>query len=311
MHIPFESTISGAYRFGFTRILTVIGIVWFPVLLMFAIMGGLFYALAPAFIDFFKHLPQEGQPADPVRLAAFLRAFFTAYAVVLPVFVIGSAIARVGVMRAALGQIEGPVFFFFSLGGQVWRLVGAYILLMLAAWALGVAFVIGGAALWYGLNAAAPALATLIVTLGGIAAGCFVIYAFVRTYFFLPAIVVAENTIGLGRSWELGRGNFWRIVGIVLMIYRPVSFAIGIVNSTIMQVTVMPTVLQHAGAAQTPAENLAVMHEMFGAFLRYLPYFIGMQIVQMVLLFGIDGGAVATAYKLVTEAASGREGMAV
>ena len=304
MHIPFETTIAGAYRFGFTRLLAVIGAVWFPILLMTAVLGGMFYMLAPAFADFFQHLPEKAQPVDSARVEAIMRAVWTAEAVAIPVFMVFSAMARVGVMRVALDQDDAPRFIFFSLGGQVWRLIGAYLLLFLAFYALGIAFVLGGVAVWFGLHATAPGIAALLLTIGGIAAGCFLIYAFVRTYFFLPAIVVAEGSLGLARSWALGRGNFWRIVGIVLVVYLPVSFVVGTVNSTIMQITIMPEVMRHAGAAQTPEQMQAMIRAILAAAVRFLPYFGALQIVQLILFFGIDGGAVATAYKAVTNPAS-------
>jgi hypothetical protein len=299
MHIPFEQTITGAYRFGFTKILSVIGVAWFPMLILAAIAGGVGYMFGPQLLDFFQHLPAAGDKPDPARAFEMFRLLGLFYLIFLPAFIVVTAMIRVGLMRKALGLIEGPVFVFFSLGAQVWRLIGAYILLMLALYALGIALAIGDVAVWGALHAAAPAAAAPVVTIVGIVAGCFVIYAFVRTFFFLPAVVVAEDLIGLGRSWELGGGNFWRIVGIVLIVYLPIGFAMSIVNSSIMQ-TIMPAIMQHAADAHTPAQSQAVVREMFGALARVLPYFGGLWLVQTVLTLGIDVGAVATAYRAVT-----------
>lgn len=305
MHIPFETAIAGGYRFGFTRILTVIGIVWFPMLVLFAILGGVGYLVMPTFLDFLQHLPPPaaGHPPkpDPAQMFALFRIIGAVYLVVLPVIFLFAAMTRVGVMRAALGLNERPVFFFFSLGAQVWRLIAAYILLGLAIYAVVIAVALGGVALWSALHDSAPGLFGALAVVGGIALFCFAIYAFVRTYFFLPAIVVAENRIGLGRSWTLGGGNFWRIVGIGLIVSLPITFAGQIVAQTIMQATVMPQILQHAGGPQTPQQIPALFHALFPVFLRVLPYLAGIQIVQMILLLGVDGGAVASAYKAVTQ----------
>jgi len=308
MHIPFERTITAGYRFGFTRILTVIGIVWFPMLLMVSILGGLLYLQLPAFVDFFQHLPPKGQQPDPVRTAEMLRGFFAIYAVLFPVLFIFSAMMRIGVMRKALGLMEGPTFIFFSLGGQVWRLIGAYFLLGIGIWVYSLVSIIACGILGVTLHAAAPAWGVPAVVITGIALTCFGIYVAVRTFFFLPAVVVAEDVLGLGRSWELGAGNFWRIIGVVLVVYLPVMFAVGIINQTIMQATIMPVILQHAGSGepQTPAQTAAMLREIFSLLGRYLPYFAIVYILQTVLLIGIDVGAVAAAYKAVT----GREGEA-
>ncbi len=45
--IPFERTIASAYRFAFTNILSIIGIGWFPFLLLAALIGGLIYLWLP------------------------------------------------------------------------------------------------------------------------------------------------------------------------------------------------------------------------------------------------------------------------
>jgi len=47
MKIPFERTVAGAYRFAFANILSILGIGWFPVVLLGLIFAGLVYTLLP------------------------------------------------------------------------------------------------------------------------------------------------------------------------------------------------------------------------------------------------------------------------
>src|SRR5262249_36729427 len=141
----------------------------------------------------------------------------------------------------------------FSLGSQVWRLIGSYLLTLLLVW--GGAIVAGAliGVIYYLLAKAAPAAAGPVAGLLAIAAFVYLVYAFVRVYFFVPAVVVAENHIGIRRSWHLGRGNFWRIVGIVLIMTIPVGIAAQMIEGPILQFGMgdMQTVL---GPSPTPEE---------------------------------------------------------
>jgi hypothetical protein len=300
MRIPFERTIAGAYRFARSNILSVIGIAWFPYLILLAAIAGAAYLFGPQMWDFIRTAQQNPGKPDPARLRMFVEMIGLIYLALIPLFIVISAMVQVGVMRKALGLHEGPEFIFFSLGSQVWRLIGGYLLLGLIAYGGAIAVALLGAFVWNLIHAAQPALATPIIVIAGIAMGLFLIYAVVRTYFFLPAVVVAENRIGLGRSWQLGGGNFWRIIGIVLVIYLPVAFAVSIVNSSIMQLTIMPVIVQHSGP-HTPAEQQQALKDLLAAFVRFLPYFGVLQLAQLVLLAGLNGGAVATAYRSVSD----------
>ncbi len=60
------------------------------------------------------------------------------------------------------------------------------------------------------------------------------IYAFFRFWFFLPAVVVAEDRFGLGRSWTVGGGNVARAIVIFLAIAFSVEIVFGILMSFFM-----------------------------------------------------------------------------
>ena len=112
--IPFERTIASAYSFAFRNILSILGIAWFPYLLLTAIGAAFFYVFGRQFFDFFTALPAKGH-ADPATILRVMRPFFLAYAILLPAIVLVSAMVSVGVLRKALGLHPGPVFVFFSL----------------------------------------------------------------------------------------------------------------------------------------------------------------------------------------------------
>jgi hypothetical protein len=54
------------------------------------------------------------------------------------------------------------------------------------------------------------------------------LFTFVRFGFFLPFVALKGNSIGLGKSWQATKGNFWRIFGIFLvmgLIYSIISIS--------------------------------------------------------------------------------------
>jgi hypothetical protein len=298
MKIPFERTIAGAYRFVFTNFFSILGIGWFPYLLLSGIVGGLIYYLAPSFMQTIQLLQvQKPDPADAMRLGI---AVLGAEGIIVPVFLLISAMVTVGVMRKALGQHPGPVFFFFSLGGQVWRLIGSYLLILVLAW--GAAIVAGGliGLGYFLLSKVAPAAAAPITVLLGIAAFLYWIYAFVRVYFFVPAVVVAENHVGIRRSWHLGRGNFWRIIGIMLIMTIPIGIAAQTIEGPILQFGLGGSVQAQLGPHPSPEDLRNLVSLLFAAVKKVGPILLLIQLVHLVLLSGLMGGAVANAYNLVT-----------
>ncbi|MBS0472782.1 MAG: hypothetical protein JSR60_17055 [Proteobacteria bacterium] len=304
MKIPFEATISGAYRFAFTNILSIVGIAWFPSVVLCALVGGMIYLSLPELAAFINAISQSkggGAPPPPTLLPAMF-GLFGRYFVLFILLIVYEAMVSVGVMRKALGQHPGPVFFFFSLGGQVWRLIGSYMLLLLIGYGMGLLLIFVVAIIGYVLHQTLPdqqALNILITVLCGIAAGCGMLYAAVRALFFIPAVVVAENHIGIRRSWQLGRGNFWRIVGTYLIVTVPLAVAVQIVIFTAVQIVAGPN------AMMTPMDNdpaeAARFLKHFGELLITLaPVLVIVQLVSLILRSGLVNGAIGTAYTLVT-----------
>jgi hypothetical protein len=217
------------------------------------------------------------------------------------------AMVNVGVIRKALGKHPGPVFFFFSLGSQVWRMIGAYLLLMVLVWGVLIAMTLGIGAVSFLLSKISPGVQTLGTVILTIAAFFWGIYAAVRVQFFLPAVVVAENHIGIRRSWHLGRDNFWRIVGIVILITLPVGIVVSTITQVMMQMAIGPQLLPMAGwppnsahPAMTPAELHHYFSAMFGAMRNVWPYLAVVELLYAIVLTGLSAGAVANAYNLVT-----------
>lgn len=307
MKIPFERTIASAYRFAFTNILSVIGVGWFPVLLLSLLVGGLIYMMLPQLTEFgttfLAAASGDKKAADPAHVVTLLGSLAGSYFLIIIAVILTQAMINVGLMRKALGLHEGPIFFFFSLGSQVWRLIGSYLLLVLLAWAYMFLCIVACFAIYAGLAQASQGGAIAAVVFIAIFAGLFLIYAAVRISFFIPPVVVAENHIGIRRAWHLGYGNFWRILGILLIVTLPLSMAGQTIMTSLMQIALGPDFGANMGPAASPEEGMKQAMAAFQAIGRMWPYFVGVQLVSMILQAGLTTGAAANAYKFVTGAA--------
>lgn len=302
MKIPFERTIASAYRFAFTNILSIIGIGWFPFLLFAALMGGLVYLWMPQIAEFFSTIgkPHDAQAFDAAHVISLIAPLAGTYFLIIIGFVLAQSMVSVGLMRKALGQHPGPVFIFFTLGGQVWRLIGSYLLLMLIAWGvmLGIGLTIALTAfLLAKASQPASAFATGVLVF---VAMVWCIYAIVRVSFFIPAVVVAENHIGIRRAWHLGRGNFWRIIGIGLIVTLPLSFAVNTIASTIFQIGLGDQFAGMQSGTMSPEDGQKIFMEVLHALGRVWPYYVVLQLVNFVLQSGLTVGASANAYLALT-----------
>lgn len=289
MKLPLEETISGGYRFLFANIVSVIGTLWLPYLILAAIGVLCGYIVLPHGLVHgdFSHFDISLLLQPEVH--AMRGVFFLAN------LVIGSMVT-VNLMRHALGQKQTTTFFYFSLGAPVWRMVGAYlfaiIILVLLVMVLAVAGAAAGYAAFQRMEPAAAIAA--VVLIASVLIGV-VVYCFVRFFFFLPAVVVAEERIGLGRSWSLGKGNFWRMVVVWLLIAIPVWFVVGVA----LQVTILPVILSVTSTLPRHPSS-EELQPLFQALFHALPIFAPVTIAAGIAVRAFMAGAVGTAYKVLT-----------
>jgi hypothetical protein len=110
--------------------------------------------------------------------------------------------------------------------------------------------------------------------------------------FFLPIIVVAENHISLSRSWALGRENFWRILGILLIMTLPIAFAASTITNSFMQMYMQPIV---------PGMPSAQLLSNFGhAFVSIAPLYIVVELLYFNFVLAFTAIAGTAAYRFVT-----------
>lgn len=282
-------TVEAAYRFGFKQFFAVLGISWFPYVAVIAILAVPAVLMGPAMV--------AGLERDPLDLSV-LPSLIGLGVLMLIGFIVAGAMVRVGLMRRALGLSTGWAFVYFSFGAPVWRMLGAIILVFLVMLGIGVSSAAVVAIVWGIAQAVASEQIAMIATvLAGAVAVCWYIYAVVRLVFFLPAVVVAEEQIGLGRSWALGRGNFWRIVVVWLAVLLPVVIAFSILGMLVgAPVTVMPA---HARTVQAVVRLVMAKLSTIG------PLSVLLNIVYVTLMAGLTSGAIAGAYRSVVPSEAG------
>ena len=294
--IPLEQTISGAFRFFFVRILSVLGTVWLPLLAIAVLWGGLIWLVVPHDWWLGKFPVLQGKHPDPAAVFSIILPFFA----VLPLLVLSAmvvdAMMSVGLLRLSLG-VKKRCFIFFSLGADVWRVVWANVLIFVTLFAAEIAivlFVIFATGLGT-LFKQYEGLWTAGIVVLTIAAICFAIYSLVRLFFFLPAMVVLNHKIAFANSWRLGRGNFWRIVLISLVICIAVSIVFGTISDVTL-VAIAGGLADGLGEHPTHAQIMAF----FRALIPLAPIMFAIMALEWVANTAIMAGAVGTAYKALT-----------
>jgi hypothetical protein len=221
--IPVGKTVAFAYNFLFTRFGTVVGITALP-------------ALLAATVDY---LVRSYIATEDTASAAGTNLLISIAGMGTTIFI--WAVTSVGVIRAALGQPLGSSPYYFPVGMVELRMFGAMlrfwlgvvVLIFLASLLSGFGLMLAGVPL-DGSSEPEPSAAVLIAGLITWAAFGYAIYTIVRMGFLLSPTVVCEDK-GLQRSNDLTRGNFWRIVAILVALILPILFLLSIVGAVILR----------------------------------------------------------------------------
>jgi hypothetical protein len=318
--IPVGKTISDAYGYAFGQFPANLGITWLPLFLILAAMAFIFPLYFAAFSHVFENLKpmQPGMMPDMTGLVQAYRYMLLFY--ILEIFLLAQIM--LGMTRRALGLQQGPVFAFFSVGTPVWRLFGAYLVMVVIEIAVMIVAEIAAAilallgALIFGIALSGTSVTgSSAGTDVAVVLGIFVlvtlllgaiVYVMARLTFLLTPAIVAENRFAVMRSWELTKGNFWRVFAIGLAIFVPVAIVI-LTFEVVMFSTVASTFI-HAmpkGPNNDPQAAMQALNA-FGAALtdllrRYWYVIAGFSLIVSAVTYGLMAGAAASAYRSQTE----------
>ena len=220
--IPIGRTIGDAFDFALGRYLPILGVIWLPLLLLAAAQ---YFVLVPYFVRLFEFIPfaiqhAKDHPLPPPELQTMRPLIWSADALAY----VMSVWMQVGIAKTVLGLRTGPLFLYVPVDFAEFRVIGGLLVFIAIIYGAAIAVgILGGlvAIIVYSLisgGAFAPSIADGIKPwLGGGLIACVaafvaaLIYVQVRfTYLLVPA-TVAEKRFALWRSWELSKGNFWRI----------------------------------------------------------------------------------------------------
>lgn len=182
-----------------------------------------------------------------IRFSGILTVFmgsFTSQVVSLLLTALATTILTglliVAVSRSVLGRIATPGEVWERTRGRILPLIGQTLLITLIAIAVDIVIVLIGVALIAVIAASImgtdPGAGAIIATF--LAALVLAVLVFIAAVFLIvrlslaPAALMLENTgvvEGIGRSWALTRGSFWRVLGILVL----AGLITGIVSGTL------------------------------------------------------------------------------
>lgn len=298
--IPVGATISFAYKFAFGDFLKILGVMWPSLLLMWVpslVMRSQMMALSNQMMtQGYAGLGQLWPLIGLLYIVALILIFMQ----------------LIGISQLALERHKGPVWFYFSFSKPMWRLLGSFLL-------LAVAMVVGWTAVLLGGVLTGAVLGSIIKAAGntgllivvGLVTGlvmlvlwCGYIYCLVRLSFLMTPVVAAEEEgFALGRSWTLGKGNFWRMFAVLLVVVLPLLIVEGVVVFGFM-FRGMPSLPPHPTAEQSAAFQAAMsahMMDISNSMAQYWYIAYPLFVTFMVVFYGSIVGAQCFAYRALTE----------
>jgi hypothetical protein len=295
--IPVGATIAHAYRFAFGQFLNLLRLTWLPM------MAGqiLSMGLMPQFLAMRQSLATQSPASFSIPWPLFLLLYAMA--------MIASFMQITIAFQYGLGRIEASGrWFYFTLARPLWRMAGAFLLLILIMMVLAVVYGLGSLALVFTVRlllrlaqvsdlaiAAIAVLETVVIFTAGY---CGFLFCGVRFGFLLGAATIAQERIGLAESWTLSHRNFWRMFIVSLAVFLPfvvietgLLAALGIFH--VPPPGTPPTLASAIMTARIAAMQALLLHYWY----IYLPVFGAM----MILFYGLMAGAGSFAWRALTD----------
>jgi hypothetical protein len=280
--IPVGETVRFAFRFTFSQIGTIIGLIWLP-MVGIAFLEFLPYALNGAGLT-------GNQDPNAMGAAALRNIVFWLVSVLF------YAVVNVAVVQQALGLRSGNAIMHFALGRNEFRMWGASLLYLAILFALCaglfIAVMVTG---MIGQAAGSKPVAAIAAAVVLFAGTCVVFVSLVRLGFLLVPATVVEQKISFERNWLLTAGNFWRITAILFFVTLPT--AVVLMTATL---ALMGKEFDALGQIAPRISVQALMERYQMIVSSHASTMIGINLILAPFTFGLTIGAAAAGYKAVT-----------
>ena len=289
--IPVFATVSRAYGFLLGEIGTILRLAWAPFLAVaafsFTYGGKIMEAAMRA-----KDNPSVALEMLPLQLLLGAVTFIAAIMVTV-------ALLRVVIF----GDRKPGLFVYLWFGASELRLVGAYLLLLVAiiasALVAGVVFVLLGV-----IAAAVPAAAALV----GVAVVVLMvvaIWAILRLTLVAPA-VVAENNLGVERSWKLMSGNALRMFTTLFLTNLPIAIVSTLVFMVVLGADFPWPDFKSLAAGKPDKDAVqqaieAWQTNLYGAMVKHWPELSVLTFVSNIVNTALSAGVAGNAYNALTD----------
>jgi hypothetical protein len=275
--LPVGKTISDAYGFTFSHLGTIIGLIWFPMVV--STLLNFLPELAGNYSDGNANVVGSGAVEN---LAVLLLTLLL------------SAVMYVAVARQALGLRQGPAVFHFALGQPEFRVYGALLIIY---------FLIGIAALAQVEAQSVGGPAALVASLTALPGIVFILFLAIRFGFLLVPAVVTENRLDFAHIWALTKGNFWRIFAVVAAIAIPL-WLIEVTSALALMGRELQAALPPAQTSdpQVIQQHLSMIEDVFR---RHMAELMGIGLILAPFSLGLSLAASASAYRALTGTVNG------
>ena len=291
--IPVAQTVAESYRFVFGGLGTVIGLIWLPIVIL--TVGG-YFTMVPYFSGMAGAL-DSGDASQQGSLLLHVLAFDI-------VMIVLMAMIAVAIAREILNPVRRPSFLRFALGPAEFRAIGGLIALFFLMIIFVVILVIVSMVIGFVANALLPAagaagskgaagIGALVSVLGFFG----LVYIMVRLGFLLVPAVAMEGGFGLERSWQLTKGNFWRIFAVLVATLVPIVIVAILIDLTVLG----PDFLNpHLELAHDQAAQMRHSAEQMRQMAAHLPLMMGIGFLLAPFTYGMTFAPAAFAYRALT-----------
>lgn len=228
MKLPVFKAVAMTFAFVAANAVDLIKIVWLPIVAVIAVMAGLLPAYMRSMMDASTASPSDPQSAMAAFAAMapmFLLMFIMSIAFYLVVFT--------GILKLVIHGEKPRLPFYIGFGADELRLLGTWMLMLvifIGAY-LGMAIVIGASSFAAMSSPMVGGILVLVMTVVSLVAFCWLM---LRMSLATPA-TIGQRTIGLGPSWNVAKGNVWRLFG-----YWLIWILLLMIIEVVMVIVLMP-----------------------------------------------------------------------